>query len=63
MKRIRSTCNPDCRRYAAILGKLAFKEGYFFTKNKVAPLDNSGDRCFDLLSYRLTLGLEIDQRY
>jgi hypothetical protein len=30
---------------------------------KVTPPDNSDDRYFDLLGYRLTLCLEIHQRY
>src|SRR4051794_28428070 len=63
VKRIRSACNPDCGRYAAIFGKLVFEQEYFFAKNEVAPLDNPGDRCFDLLGDRLTLCLQVDQRY
>jgi hypothetical protein len=47
----------------AIFGKLALEPGYFFTKNKVAPLDNPGDRCFDFLRDRLTLCPQVDQRY
>jgi hypothetical protein len=31
VKRIRPTCNADCGRNAAIFGKLAFEERYFFT--------------------------------
>ena len=63
VKRIRSARNADRVRNAAIFGKLAFEQGYFFTKNKVAPLDNPGDRCFDLRGDRLTLCLQVDQRY
>ena len=55
MKRIRSARNTDCVRNAAILGKLAFEAGNFFTKNEIAPLDNPGDRGFDLLGDRPTL--------
>src|ERR1700730_8891053 len=40
VKRIRPACNADCVRDTAIFGKLALEPGYFFTKNKVAPLDN-----------------------
>src|ERR1700730_10127227 len=63
VKRIRSACNPDCGRDAAIFGKLAFEQRYFFTKNEVAPLDNPGDRCSDFLRDRLTLCPQVDQRY
>ncbi len=63
VKCICSACNPDCGRYTAIFGKLAFEQGYFFTKNKIASFDNPGDRCFDFLGDRLTLCLQIDQRY
>ena len=63
VKCIGTVCNPDCGRNAAVFGKLAFEEGYFFTKNEVAPLDNPGDRRFDLLCDRLTLRLQVDQRY
>ena len=63
VERIRSACNPDCGRYAAIFGKLAFEQEYFFTKNKVAPLDNPGDGRCDFLGDRLTLCFQVDQRY
>jgi hypothetical protein len=63
VKRIRSARYADRIRNAAIFGKLPFEQGYFFPKNKVAPLDNFGDRCFDLRGDRLTLCLRVDQRY
>jgi hypothetical protein len=63
VKRIRSVRNADRIRDAAIFGKVAFEQGYLFTKNKVAPLDNSGDRCFDLRGDRLTLCLQVDLGY
>jgi hypothetical protein len=63
VKRIRSARNADRVRNAAIFGKLAFEQEYFFTQDKIAPFDNPGDPCFDLLGDRQTLRLEIDQRY
>ena len=63
MKRIRSARNANRVRNTAILAKLAFEEGYLLAKNEIAPLDDSGDCPFDLLGDRLTLCLEIHQRY